>query len=333
MAPSTVHSVPAGRTGSYAYSGELRPWLRCNLTDFDGVVVHGAWTYSGWAAATECRSAGIPYAYYPHGMLDYWSVYGQGIVKAAKKQAYWIFRERQVANHARCTLFTTVREQEGTEKAFPIASTKRILRPYGLEVPPPPALEPENPALLQRPDSRVALFLGRLHPKKNIELLIQAWRDAGMVAPWRLLIAGSGEADYEAHLKRMVDDLGQSAAIQFSGFVSGIDKRYLLGRAEWFLLSSRQENFGIAVLEAIAQGCAVAISEQVYLAESFPPDSEVLPVSVKAWTEFFQTRMRNREWRDHVWRNDRDHLLKQFRMDLIVNQWKETFLDLFPKQR
>jgi glycosyltransferase involved in cell wall biosynthesis len=130
----------------------------------------------------------------------------------------------------------------------------------------------------------------------------------------------------------MVAGLGSPGAIQFTGFVGGIDKRYLLARAEWFLLSSRQENFGVAVLEAIAEGCAVAISQQVYLAESFRPESEVLPLTVEAWTEFFRTRMRNREWRDRVWRSDHQHLLQTFHMDLVVDQWKETFLDLFPKR-
>src|SRR5262245_51809695 len=57
---SRIHSVPAARSGGYSYSAELRPWLRRHLPEFDGVVVHGAWTYPGWAAATECRRTGLP---------------------------------------------------------------------------------------------------------------------------------------------------------------------------------------------------------------------------------------------------------------------------------
>ncbi len=175
----------------------------------------------------------------------------------------------------------------------------------------------------------MALFLGRLHPKKNVEFLLDAWHAAGMKAPWRLLIAGSGDKDYEAHLRRLSNSFDGPNTIQFTGFVSGLNKRYLLQRADWFLLPSRQENFGIAVLEAVEQGCAVAISEQVYLAESFRADSEVLPLHPEAWSKFFSTRMQDLAWGRRVAEDDRIHLLKTFQMERIVQQWTETFLDLF----
>jgi glycosyltransferase involved in cell wall biosynthesis len=144
-----------------------------------------------------------------------------------------------------------------------------------------------------------------------------------------LVIAGSGEPEYEALIRKRAERL---SGVHFTGFVAGLDKRYLLHRADWFLLPSQQENFGIAVLEAVEAGCAVAVSDRVYLAESFRVESEVLPLSVDTWAEFFRTRMQDAEWRRRVSLEDRDHLLKTFQMDRIVEQWTNTLRDLFPQK-
>ncbi len=323
---SRIHSLRSASKNAYAYSSELRPWLQRNLPEFHGVMIHGAWTYPTWATATECIKAGIPYAHFPHGMLEHWAVWKQGPLKAAKKAAYWHWRERFVSQNARCTFFTTNKER--TRQAFPIHSQNRILRPYGFDSTMLPNENPDNMSLHQATGSRVALFLGRLHPKKNIDFLIRTWREAEIPAPWRLVIAGSGEAKYEAELKRIAKG-APSDSIQFAGFVSGRDKRYLLRRADWFLLPSLQENFGIAVLEAVEQNCAVALSEQVYIAESFRPESEILPLSSQTWKGFFRTRMQDTGWRNEVCARDRAHLLKTFSMDRIVQQWAQTCREVF----
>lgn len=329
MDASRIHSLPAAARNGYAYSPVLRRWLRERLPRYAGVVIHGAWTYAGWAAASECLRAGVPYAYYPHGMLEAWAMRGQGPAKALKKFVYWHWRERDVARNARCVFFTTEREQRSTGRVLTIDSPQAILRPYGIETSVDPTASPANPSLVQPAGSRVGLFLGRLHFKKNIQLLLEAWHTARMPPLWRLVIAGSGDSEYKSLLRRTTMRLGLADSVQFVGFVTGRDKRYLLQHADWFLLPSLQENFGIAVLEAVEQGCAVAISDCVYLAESFRPESEVLPLRASAWVEFFQSRMQDPEWRARVAREDREHLSRTFSMEGIVRQWRDTFLSLF----
>ena len=330
LPPGRVHAVRSGFLDGYAYSPALRAWLRQNLNRFDGAVIHGAWTYAGWAAAVELRAAKVPYAYFPHGMLERWAVGGQGRMKQAKKLLYWKFRESQVCRGACCTFFTTRREMQLA--AVPIPEPRRILRPYGIVREPAQIDKPQNASLSQQSGHNVALFLGRLHPKKNVDLLIKAWDEACMPEAWRLVLAGSGSPPYERELRQIVRDRGLEMFIQFAGFVSGVDKQYLLQRADWFLLPSSQENFGVAVLEAVQHGCAVAISDQVYLAESFRRDSEILPVDFDAWVQFFRGRMRNAEWRDQVSSRDRTHLMETYSMDVVVQQWTDTFRTIFPKR-
>ena len=329
---SRIHAISANGD-RFAFSADLRPWLRSHVRQFQGVVVHGAWTYPNWAVAQECTAAGVPFAYYPHGMLERWAIYGQGPLKAAKKWAYWLARERHVAKSACCTFFTTEIERQRTVEVFGEFGPSRLLRPYGLGLDPVAQAFPDNPALTQTEGATIGLFLGRLHPKKNVEFLIEAWAQARMTPPARLVIAGSGEPAYEKYLRDLAQRRLGPELVQFTGFVSGSDKRYLLQRADWFLLSSKQENFGVAVLEAVEQGCAVAISDQVYLCESFRPQSEVLPLKLDAWTRFFAERFGDPTWRDQTRDEDRTHLAATYRLDQILNQWRDTLTMVFGDHR
>ncbi len=117
--------------------------------------------------------------------------------------------------------------------------------------------------------------------------------------------------------------------MRFVGSVAGLDKAYLFGRASWFLLPSQQENFGISVLEAINAGCAVAISDQVYLADSFHKKSEILPLRLDAWIEFLRNRMPDEQYRHRLVQMDREYLVPQFSMDAVTNNWAATIIDVF----
>lgn len=332
LPPEAIHAFSGGPASGWAYSPEMRRWLRDNVRRFDGVVIHGAWLYPGWAAAAECRHARVPYAYYPHGMLEKWAITGQGKLKEWKKRAYWTLFESRIANGACRILFTTRREEELTLATFPVQSAPGLLAPYGIESQSPVVASPATPAIAQPAGAKIALFLGRLHPKKNPELLLAAWKKAGELKGWRLVFAGSGAPGYQESLEALVQELGIDSSVQFTGFVAGRDKLYLLQRAAWFLLPSSQENFGIAVLEAVAQRCAVALSDQVYLTESFPPESEILPVAVEPWAKFLKERLDDEMWRKQVQRGNYAHLMKHFGMDAVVAHWHNTFKSLFARR-
>jgi glycosyltransferase involved in cell wall biosynthesis len=327
--PERIHSLPIEFPGRYCYSSRLHSWLKDNLGRFDGVVLHGMWLYPNWAVAQECWETGVQYACFPHGMLEPWAVYHQGFWKAAKKQLYWHWREQAIFQNARCVYFTTNRERELSSGTFHLGGKQLILVPYGVDVRLNDRRITARKSLIQPFDRKLALFLGRVHPKKNVEFLMHAWADAKLSCEWRLLIAGPGESGYLNRLRRLADRLRLEQQVQFLGFVSGDDKRYLLQRADWFLLPSKQENFGVAVLEAINHGCPVAMSDQVYIAESFHEKSEILPLDVARWTEFFRERMVDEAWRREVLRMDREKLLPRFHMDTIAADWTSTLENTF----
>ena len=96
--------VQCFRTKKFAlfhYPVGLGQWLKANLHRFSGVVIHSMWVEWGWVTARECRRSGIPYSYFPHGMLEPWSVERQGFAKRLKKVLYWYLRERHIVTGAK----------------------------------------------------------------------------------------------------------------------------------------------------------------------------------------------------------------------------------------
>ena len=97
------------------------------------------------------------------------------------------------------------------------------------------------------------------------------------------------------------------------------------------MLPSKQENFGISVLEAINAGCPVAISDQVYLSDDFPDQSEVLPVRLDAWVEFLRYRMPDEQHRQALVRIERESLVPKFSMDAVTRNWAATIVNVFQR--
>ena len=327
-----IHSFPIKAPAKYCYSPQFRTWLAANLSNFNGVVVHGLWIYPNWAVFRECSSKGIPYACFLHGMLEPRAAYSPDLWKTLKKAVCWKLRERAILQQARRLFFTTKRERAVVQKVFHLETDGCIMPVYGIEAQRGEVPAPLDPKLALPPEWRIALFLGRLHAKKNIEFLIRAWEAARPPECWHFVIAGAGDNFYERRLKQLVYRLRLDHRVHFAGFVSGRDKSYLLQRADWFLLPSLRENFGVAVLEAVGNGCAVAISDQVYVAESLHPNSEVLPLDVGAWTSFIRERMVDIDWRSSVAAINAEFVARNLGMDVVSRKWAETLSETFRVQ-
>lgn len=318
-----IHSLDSFSVGGYRYVRGLKDWCQTNLQRFDGVMLHGMWSNLNRVVSRECLTRGLPYIVCPHGMLDLWSVRGQGMMRRLKKTMYWHLYERKLVENSSGLVFTLQREMENSKWTFPFSPVRTfVVAPSGM-VPVSPLAANEVPDTQVRQDdaAKIALFLGRVHPKKRPDLLIEAWSAAGLPSDWRLLIAGFGDPAYLNQLAKLAKQKGVGDSIQFVGPVAGVNKRYLFQRASWFLLPSHQENFGVAVLEAASAGCAIAISDQVYLADEFPKGAEVLPVQVDAWTRFMRERMTNAAWRDETAQRVSDHLKAKFDQESVVRRW------------
>ena len=268
-----VHMKGPAR-GPLEYSRDFNRWLAQNSGRFDAIISHGLWRFSSHATRRAARVAGRPYFVFPHGMLDPWFKRYYPI-KHLKKCVFWWLTEYSVLRDARAVLFTCREELLLARESFrPYTCVERIV-PLGTSGP------PENKEGQQKAfseafptirDKRVILFLGRLHEKKGCDLLLRAFLNLLESRPremWRdlhLMMAGPcPHSDYLEGLKKLAGpcEALSPGSVSFPGMLSGDLKWGALRQAEVFVLPSHQENFGIAVVEALACGTPVLISRPV----------------------------------------------------------------------
>lgn len=263
--PLPVHTLGPGR-GKYAYAPRLLAWLRENRNRFDAVLVHGLWQYHSFAARQAFHATDTPYYVFPHGMLDPWFK-RQYPLKHWKKWLYWPWADYRVLRDARAVLFTCEEERLLAPQSFWLYRANAVVTGLGT-TPPPIELSAARTNFLDAypalQNKRIALFMGRLHPKKGCDLLIEAFAQTLARDPaWRLAMAGPDQAGWRVELEALAARLGVADRITWTGMLIDDFKWGALAAAEIFVLPSHQENFGIAVAEALACATPVLISRQV----------------------------------------------------------------------
>ena len=258
-------SPPISALREFAYSGDFRRWLKANIERYDVIHVHAIFSFTSSYAMYLARKRGIAYVVRPIGQLDSWSLKQSSLRK-------WLFLtlfEKRSLLKAAKLHFTAELEQQQAHLAIPELTKNEASTVVPLGIEPNPELNNARESVVKRhrldPNKRVLLYLSRLHPKKGLELLLQSLSQVNNTR-WQLLIAGDGDNNYVNHLKHKIEELGLRHHCQFIGFVRGDEKDTLLQGADLYILTSYSENFGIAVLEAIAAGTQVLISEEVALA-------------------------------------------------------------------
>ena len=239
---------------SFKYSRPLTSWLSSHIHDFDVAHIHAVFNHSSIAAAHICRKAGVPYVVRPLGTLEPWSM----TQKSIRKRVFWWIVGKAMLLRAAAVHYTTEAEKLSTESLLRLNHGKVI--GLGVEV----DCSPTREKLAQQP---YALVMSRLHPKKGLDVLIDAFLSLVQqekFAQWRLVIAGDGPVDYVLKLKGMAAD---SDRIFFTGWLDGEQKDAVLSGASLLVLPSRQENFGMCVMEALSRSVPVLVSPHVNLAE------------------------------------------------------------------
>ena len=252
--------------GGYGYRRGLPPRIRALAQQHDVVIIQGIWQYHAYATWRALLGSGIPYFVYTHGMLDPWFKRTYPL-KHLKKWAYWPWADYRVLRDAHAVLFTTEQERLLARQSFWLYKANELVVDYGTSAPPPDE-EHQREAFLQRfpqlRGQRIFLFLSRIHPKKGVDLLIEAFAAVAHADPrMQLVIAGPDQVGLQVALQQRAAALGIADRITWPGMLSGEIKWGAFRCAELFCLPSHQENFGIVVAEALACGLPVAIAEPV----------------------------------------------------------------------
>ena len=238
---------------SFKYSRPLSSWLRSNIHNFGLAHIHAVFNHSSVAAAHVCQKFGVPYVVRPLGTLDPWSM----TQKSLRKRLFWQVSGRGIMGGAAAVHYTSEAEKASTESSLGLNQGRVI--PLGVEV--------VSNSAGERARDRYILVLSRLHPKKGLDVFVDAFLslvEMPQFAEWRLVIAGDGPVEYVSMLKAKASS--RRDKITFTGWIDGDEKNAVLSGASLLVLPSRQENFGLCVMEAMAHSVPVLVSPNVNLA-------------------------------------------------------------------
>jgi glycosyltransferase involved in cell wall biosynthesis len=274
-------------------------------------------------AARACRAAGVPYVFRMCGMLDPWCLEQS----KWRKKIYLAWRLRDDLNGARVIHYTTEAERRLAEPVGLTAET--IVEPNGIDLdefermPEPGWLREKYAQIGNRP---IVLFLSRVHVKKGLDLLIAAFAKAE-TCDAVLVIAGHDDRGYLATAKQMVADHGLEDRVVFTGLLKGEERLAALADAELFALPSYQENFGVAVVEALAAGVPVVISDQVNIHDEITAAEvgAVVPTAVKPLAAALTEWMADPVRRLAAGERARSLVRRRFDWSEIANRWCEHY--------
>ena len=265
--PVPVHALGPASPG-YGYCPRLIPWLTKHCHEYDAVIVDGLWQFTGLATWWVLRNTSIPYFVFTHGMLDPWFKQ-QYPLKHLKKWLYWPWAEYRVLRDARAVLFTSEDERRQARRSFWLYRCKEVVVKYGTAGWHGDAAAQQQGFLNHFPElsgKQSFLFLGRIHEKKGVELLIAAFHRLLSEAPnpaFHLILAGPADSAYAKRLKQRVQALGLNDRITWTGMLDPDLKWGALQAADAFVLTSHQENFCIAAAEALSASRPVLITNKV----------------------------------------------------------------------
>jgi glycosyltransferase involved in cell wall biosynthesis len=243
----------------------LIEFLRNSQRAYDSTIFHGIWTFSNVAIRVSWNRH-HPYVVFAHGMLNPYFI-EHFPLKHIKKSLYYRLIAAPVLKRAHAVLFTCEEERRLAATGYRPVVGQRIVVRYGINPPSFDARQGHNPferLTRKREGKQLVLYIGRLHPTKGCDLLIESMgRLASSFPALQVVMAGPGEKAYVETLKTLAKRCGVSDRITWLGPVYRDDKWYLYNLADVFILPSHLENFGMTVAESLSQGLPVLLSDKV----------------------------------------------------------------------
>lgn len=336
-----------GATG-WQLSWHLTRALRENIHRFDLVNINAIWNYPPAAAAFLSKARRVPYIVTAHGALYPYTISS----KRWKKLPYYHLIAKRILKGAAAIHYTGEDEAEKCH-SFLGLKNKAVVVPYVIdlsefdEIPERDTLRDRYSILKGR---KTILFLGRINWKKGLDVLIKAF---AMVEKQRddvhLLIVGKDESGYAKQVKKWIRDCGMfydnqgagggrpefgengnNVKITFTGMLTGREKVQAYAGSDIFVLPSYSENFGVVVVEAMACGIPVIISDQVGIHKEIAKSKAgvVIKTDPKQLAETIMALLENPEMCKEMGRNGQQSVKERFAPDKVTDNMIETYQSL-----
>jgi glycosyltransferase involved in cell wall biosynthesis len=253
---------PVEKPRSYFRSPDLASALQKRVSEFEIVHINWLYVYTTLVAARECIRQGVPYLLAPRGMLDPNAIRMHGNFK---KNLYLNLIERKHLYGASAVHFTSFGERDQASSSG--WNLKSIVVPNGIDLNEFEGKIKNNRLIERFPElagKRTVLFLGRLNYIKGLDMLAEAWPLVVQEIPnAHLILAGPDENGYAEKVRGWLKKGGVHKQVTFTGMLLGEDKSAALSISDVFVASSYLESFGMAIVEAMACGKPVVITDRV----------------------------------------------------------------------
>jgi glycosyltransferase involved in cell wall biosynthesis len=240
------------------------------------IHVHSWWNLVVIPTLLICRIRGLRPVFSPRGMLSPFSL------KSPIKRLFHYGIGRWLLES---TILHATSMQEAKEALMLIPGWAHFILPNIIDLPSLGVYQNKKTTS----DCFRFIFLSRIHPKKGLEMLFASL--AELPFNWQLQIVGEGDTEYTSSLQKLAEDFGISNHLVWSGWLNGAEKFQALANADLFVLPSLNENFANVVLESLAVGTPVVISDQVGLHDYISAKNLgwVLPLDKEAWVQALQS--------------------------------------------
>ncbi|MDX2189514.1 MAG: glycosyltransferase [Bacteroidota bacterium] len=312
----------------YNFSLPLFFALFFNVKKYDLVHITAVWNFPVWAASFCCNLFGIPYIISPRG-----TIYPETIALKSTnlKKLYYQLVAKRCLEKASYIHFTSDDEAESVVKHLKLKTKYQVIA-NGIDL---NAFQKssEHPITHYFPDltgKEYLFFIGRIHPKKGLDILYQAFAKVIKVYPdLKLVIAGPDNDGYKAELVALSNHLNISNSIIYTDNIEGDAKKAAFQGASMFLLSSYSENFGMTVIESLAMACPIIISNKVGIAPNIESNhaGKVVQVDENELSEAIIELKHNPSQKELYIKNGLTLVKNQFSIDSVSN----SFIELYRK--
>lgn len=260
--PLQPHTFRVLGPRSYSYA----PKMLDELFDFEPDIIHlhGLWMYSSYVALKFANACESKLVLSPRGMMDPWAMRNS----AWKKKLMFLLQERRVLERVDC--FHALNQSEA-DSIRQLGYQQRIeIVPNGTDLPDRDGIAPSKNVATEK----TIVFIGRIHPKKGIAELLEAWRQIRDRSPvllegWKLVIAGWDDGGHLEGYRQKAERDELTASVEWPGKVYGADKDALLRQAACFILPSFSEGLPMAVVEAMGYGIPIIMTDACNIPEAF----------------------------------------------------------------
>jgi glycosyltransferase involved in cell wall biosynthesis len=319
-----IQYFPRWRLSEYKFSYPLTAWLFQHIRDYDLVHTISLFTYPVAIAHWLCQLFKVPYIVNPQGMLDPWALNYKGF----KKKSYYALIERPILCKANAIQMLSQAEADGIQP-LSLPTPLKII-PNGIhrqDFDPLPEPELFYQAFPELRDQSLILFLGRIDPKKGLDLLAPAFARIHAEFPnTHLVVAGPDNTGFLPTAQSYFEQAGVLKAVTFAGMLTGTLKYAALAAVDLYVAPSYSEGFSLSILEGMAAGlpcvfttgCNFPEAAIAQAAEVVEINADAIAIGMKKLLSDSDTRQQMGKWAQHfifshyTWQSIAEQLIEAY---------------------